>query len=277
VKASYFLSAVAMRLQYAQFWARDAVAATATTRRALSDLARVRGAESQDVRMRLYFAEHHANLADGLSQSNQFEEAGREWSQANAIIGELVHTDPSNTEFRSNQAAIHYLGAEVARRHGDLHLALQQLQSSVDILDRLAADAANTDARLSLAATLVKVGEVQALLGNTDAAAARFQDALMRAGAEAAPQSLNEDARYALTGAFAGLGHVEQAAANRRGIPSDARQLHRRQSCDWYRRSAAVWAQIREPGALSPNGFYASVTSAGIADRARCAPDQTPL
>jgi non-specific serine/threonine protein kinase/serine/threonine-protein kinase len=277
VKASYLQSAVATRLQYAQFWARDAVAATATTRHALADLAKVGGAESQDVRIRLYFAEHHANLADGLSQSNQFDEAEREWSQANEIIGVLVRTDPSNTEFRSNQAAIHYLGAEVARRRGDLHRALQQLQSSVEILESLAADAANTDAGLSLAATFVKVGDIQVQLGHADAAVARFRDALSRVGAEATPQSLNEDARYVLAGAFAGLGVVELVEAKRGGITPDARRLHRRQSCDWYRRSAATWAQIREPGALSPNGFYASITSAGIADSARCAPDQTPL
>lgn len=37
-------------------------------------------------------------------------------------------------------------------------------------------------------------------------------------------------------------------------------------------RSAAMWAQIREPGALSPNGYYTGAAPALIAARAQCAP-----
>jgi hypothetical protein len=76
----------------------------------------------------------------------------------------------------------------------------------------LAEDPRNVDARLHVAAGLVKLGDMLAATADSGARSA-YRDALVHAGADdAAPPG--EEARYAIANAYAGLGAIEMRAEN---------------------------------------------------------------
>ena len=255
------LHAVYTRIAGIQYRDHDVLGALASNRAAFEISARLSAADPKDAYARLMLATDYANVADYLSQTGNRREAPADIAKGIGMIDELIAADPTNNEYRITRGLEYYLAGEIARRGGNRAEALSDFRGALAVFEKaLAEDPKNVDARLHVAAELVKVADIMAATGDPGAEAV-YREALTRAGADD-PAPPGEEARYTIASAYAGLGDIEARAGNQLRTSRAARFEHQAHACQWYERSAGIWAQIREPGGLSPNGFYLSAADA---------------
>jgi tetratricopeptide (TPR) repeat protein len=259
------------RVQFVALWSGDVSQAIKVDRSALEATLKSSRADPHDAATRLYLAEEYANLADALSQTTSKAEAVTALNKATAIIKELLALSPKNTEYLGNQAAIYNTGGDVYRRHGNNQGALESYLQAMTLFSKIQLeDPQNADARLSFAASCNKVGLMKSRLRDIPGAMEMYYMALSRAQNEASSNHPNEELFYIKADAYAGLAEAESSLARNFVHTREKEIEHWTQARTWCERNLKVWTQIKEPGALSPHGFYCIPSSAVTRQLAEC-------
>jgi tetratricopeptide (TPR) repeat protein len=108
--------------------------------------------------------------------------------------------------------------------------------------------------RLRLAATDTELGLSLVRLQDFKGATEAYNEALKISEPAANSGNSGEDALYTTANAYAGMGEIEAGLASRTQNP-DQERVRWRQAASWYERSLKMWARVKEPGVVSPEGF----------------------
>jgi tetratricopeptide (TPR) repeat protein len=227
-----------------------------TNRRALEVSKKLSLADPHSSKAQLALATDHANFADSTSRLGEKDEAVSAVNQAMNIMSDLVRLNPKDTEVRGVQAAIYVTAGDVFRRFKDLSPSLHYYREALSLTSQIQSeDPNNVDGRLRLAAISNWVGELLTQLQELKSAHEMYSKALELAKPEASSSHPNEQALYSIADSYTGLGKIEAALAGVPGLSRDKRIEHWAQATSSDERSLQIWAQIKEPGNLSPDGF----------------------
>jgi tetratricopeptide (TPR) repeat protein len=224
-------------------------------------------ADPHSGKAQLELATDYANFADSTSRVRQKEEAVSAVNQAMKIMSDLVKLNPKDTEFRGVQAAVYVTAGDVFRRFKDLSPSLHYYREGLSLTSQVQSeDPNNVDGRLRLAAISNWVRELLTQLRELKSAREMYSKALVLAIPEATSSYPNEQARYSTADSYTGLGEIEAALAGTLSLSRDKRIKLWTQATASDERSLQIWAQIKEPGNLSPDGFDC-VPSSVVAQR----------
>jgi serine/threonine protein kinase/tetratricopeptide (TPR) repeat protein len=245
------------RLSFVNLWSGDISQAITTGRRALRFALKYDRADVGSSAARLYVAEGYANLADAVSQSKSPEQAIPSVNRAIEITRELVSLSPNDTEYLGNEAAVYVTAGDVFRRNRDARRALAYYQDAAALFSKVQSkDPQNRDNYMSWAANYNKVAQMQAQVGDLSGAIAMYNESLKLVRSDLESVHPNEESRYTAADAYTGLAEVESILAIRAARGANARREHWRKARNWNELSLKMWHRVREPGALSPHGFY---------------------
>jgi serine/threonine protein kinase/tetratricopeptide (TPR) repeat protein len=265
------LHSVYTRLQQTEMWSGDARQAVLINRKALELSKRSSLADPSNTFERLALAGDYGNLADSLSRTGIKPEAVSLITQALNIMAELVARSPKNTEYLGMQAAEYVTAGDVFRRFGDYPRALRLYRQATAINSQIqSGDPNNVDVRLRLAAVHNELGLTLVRLGDLKGATEAYNKALKIVHPQTTSGQPNEEGLYSTADAYAGLGDIEAALAIGSKEGHQQRRRHWEKACSWYSKSLGVWKQVREPGAVSPDGFEPVLPSVVRARLARC-------
>jgi serine/threonine protein kinase/tetratricopeptide (TPR) repeat protein len=270
-RANSFRNGLYTRLSFVDLWSGDISQAITTGRRALRFALKYDRADAGSTAARLYVAEDYANLADAVSQSKSPEQAIPSVNRAIEIIRQLVSLHPKDTEYLGNEAAVYVTAGDVARRNRDARRALDYYRDAAALFSKLQSeDPQNRDNFMSWAASCNEVAQMQAQLGDLSGALATYNESLKLVRSDAESEQPNEESLYTAADAFAGLAEVESKFARRSVQGSNAQREHWGNARNWNELSLKMWRRVREPGALSPHGFYCVSPSAVSRRLAEC-------
>jgi non-specific serine/threonine protein kinase/serine/threonine-protein kinase len=259
------------RLEFMNVWSADIPQAIVTGRRALQFALKSNRGDPGSASGRLYVAETYANLADALSQSRNPADAIASVIRAIEIIRQLVSTNPKDTEYLGNEAAVYITAGDVYSRNGDTRRALSYYQDAAALFSKIqSGDPQNTDNYLSWTASYNKVGQMQAQLGDLEGALAKYEQAIAHVQGDIDSDHPSEESLYTAADAYASLAETESILARRSRRPSSVLRTYWSKACGWDELSLKMWHRIKEPGALSPHGFYCIPVSAVSRHLAEC-------
>ena len=255
-KTLEYLDSMYTRVQEVEMWNGDFRQALAINLRALEISKKLRSADPQSTKARLGLSIDWANVADSASRLGEKRQAISALSQGLTLIGELVKFDPKNTEFQGIQAAEYGTAGDVYRRLGDVSQSLHYYREALSLTLRIQSqDSNNVDGRLRLAAISNRVGEMLTRSGDLRGASEMLNKALAFAKPEASANHPNEQAVYSTADSYADLAEIEAALAADTSLARETRVGHWTQASSLGERCLKIWAQIREPGLISPDGF----------------------
>jgi non-specific serine/threonine protein kinase/serine/threonine-protein kinase len=232
--------AMAQRLGWVYFWEGDSAAGLARQGKGLVMAQRALSQDPNDKHAYESVAIQQANVADGESQLGHWDAARRAAADAVRALGQIASGNSRSLEAQIVLGQGRYVQGLVEYRAGDWAAALPALQGARDLFaDQVLRNANNADTRHYWAAATVAVGYAHLRAGHAADAQADFAKALELLKGEQEP-STTDSVRYTLVDAYAGI-----AVTAAHG------------PCDAYRHSREVRARILEPGAASPDGFYA--------------------
>ena len=255
-KTLEYLDSMYSRVQEVEMWNGDFRQALTINLRALEISEKLRSADPQSTKARLGLSIDWANVADSASRLGQKRQAVSALSQGLALIGELVKFDPKNTEFQGIQAAECSTAGNVYRRLDDVSQSLHYYREALSLTLRIQSqDPNNVDGRLRLAAINNSVGEMLTRSGDLKGASGMLNKALGLAKPEASANHPNEQAVYSTADSYANLAEIEAVLAADTRLAREKRVRHWTQASSLGERCLKIWAQIREPGLISPDGF----------------------
>ncbi|SPE25558.1 Serine/threonine protein kinase [Acidobacteriia bacterium SbA2] len=255
-KTLEYLDSMYSRVQEVDVWSGDFRHALTINLRALEISKRLSSADPHSTKARLGLTVDWSNVADSASRLGQRGQAVSAINQGRSLIGELVRLDPKNTEFQGVQAAVHVTAGDVFRRSGDVSQALHYYREALSLTSQMqAADPNNVDGRLRLAAISNSVGEMLTRSRDLKGASEILSKALELAKPEATSSHPNEQALYSTADSYTGLAEVEATLAADTGLARGKRMKHWTQASSLAERSLKTWAQVKEPGIISPDGF----------------------
>jgi serine/threonine protein kinase len=256
-RASSLRNGLYTRLNFVNLWSGDIPQAITTSRKALRFALKYNRADAGSTAAQLYVAEDYANLADALSQSESPDKAIPSVNRALEIMRELVSADPKDTEFLGNEAAVYVTAGDVYRRNGDARRALEYYRDAAALFSKVQSkDPQNRDNYMSWAASYNTVAQMQAQLGDPSGALDTYNQSLKLVRSDVESDHPNEESLYTAADAYAGLAEVESILARRSVQGANAQEKYWQKACSWNELSLKMWHRIREPGALSPHGFY---------------------
>jgi tetratricopeptide (TPR) repeat protein len=176
---------------------------------------------------------------------------------AREITARVSAHDPSNTAAQDLMADLDVYTGQADEQSGRNVDALDAYQRALTaFLQVSTTNKTDVQARLSAAATYNRIASVLAKSKRREDAIAAYEKSLTFAEEFASLNPPNESAVYAAADAYAGLGSafVQRAREERTSSNQSEKWAEAR---SWFRRSLNSWQQIRNPGAMSPNGFFA--------------------
>jgi eukaryotic-like serine/threonine-protein kinase len=237
----------------------DALSAARYYRLALNLAQEILKADPTNAEFEQNVAGDHASLGITLVMAGQVADGLEELRVGEKILEHVLARDPHNGEMRSGLALLSVWFATGLQTSGDTKRAMSYWRRAEGVYQSLVrADPSDIDSRLNLAATASQIGGVLTKAGNQDEARKAYAHALELAENFAAAQNASQAARYVVADAYAGLGRVATAA----GLWSEATA--------WFRRSLSMWQLVRNPGVVSPNGFFFSGPDVVRRELARC-------
>jgi non-specific serine/threonine protein kinase/serine/threonine-protein kinase len=255
-RASYLLDLIDERIALAQLSRGDLTAALSATREAVSISGETNAADPRDVQSGGTLAEDYRLLADLESRMGRSAQAASNMNKALVLMRHLLEVSPADTEVQGTRSDLHNTAGEIALRSGDARRALKHYEEAAAALSKLVSDSSrNAGAGLRLAATYNNVGRAHLKLHNSGTAAVAFQRALALGEPLATASRSNAEAVYTTAGAYAGLGEIETVFATDPRLPRTDRVEHWKKATSSYNRSLELWGYIKEPGAVSPDGF----------------------
>ena len=255
-KTLEYLDSIYSRVQEVEIWNGDFQQALTVNLRALEISKKLSSADSHSAKARLGLSIDWANVADSASRLGQKRQAVSAINQGLHLISELVKLDPKNTEFQGIQAAEYGTAGDVFRRLDDVSQSLHYYQEALSLTSRIqSSDLSNVDGRLRLAAINNSVGEM--LIRSRDFKGAREMQnkALELARPEASSSHPSEQALYSTADSCTIQAEIEAALAADTSLVRERRIKHYMQASSLAERSLKIWAQIKEPGFISPDGF----------------------
>jgi tetratricopeptide (TPR) repeat protein len=148
----------------------------------------------------------------------------------------LADADPANMQARRDQAISHIMLAETLQSGRDRGEALEHVQASLTIFERLSGEQRNASARTDLAEAHRMAGAIRLRAGDTAAAITSFERAIALAEGVTAGDAADVDTRRGIVSSYRRLGDAYAAAAQaatastatRRGRWQDARRAYQR-------------------------------------------------
>ena len=255
-KTLEYLDSTYSRVQEVEIWSGDFQQALTVNLRALEISRKLSSADPHSTKARLGLAVDWANVADSASRVGQKVQAVSAFHQAISLISELVKLDPKNTEFQGVQAAIYGTGGDVFRRGDDISESLHYYRAALSLTSEIQSqDPNNVDGRLRLAAVSNSVGEMLTRTRDLQGASEMVNKALELAKPEATSSHPNEQALYSTADSYADLAEIEADLAADTSLTRAKRIEHWTQAGSLAERSLKTWAQVKEPGTISPDGF----------------------
>ena len=135
---------------------------------------------------------------------------------------------------------------------GNSSVALDTYQKAIADLATLANDP--NPPSIALAVGHSRAAAVLASLGKRQEASAGYRKALAILEPLTSEKSVEVSAWYSIADAYFGMGELSKMEAEQAGTVSN-RHASWSEARDWYRRSAAAWRKVTNPGVMSPAGF----------------------
>jgi tetratricopeptide (TPR) repeat protein len=227
-------------------------------------------ADSQDA-----LARSDATLGRGLlgkvyAELGQTEKGQAMLNNAIAALEDAVARDPQRTDAYRALGLFYMWRGQVREKTGAVEGAIADHQRNASLLERIYnADPKDVEARVTLAATRVKIGGLLAKKGNARDAMQAYQNALPDLEPFTAEKPFNIEALYAAADAYAHIGELVQRQAE--SAPSSPHQLELwRGARSWYEKSSVTWRKVRNPGKMTPTGFRAGEPGKAEAGLAAC-------
>ncbi len=255
-KTLEYLDSIYTRVQEVETWDGDFRQALTTNLRALEISKKMSSADPQSTKGRLGLSIDWSNVADSASRLGQKRQAVSAINQGINLISELVKIDPKNIEFQGIQAAAYGTAGDVFRRFDDVSQSLHYYREALSLTSRVqSADPNNVDGRLRLAAMSNSVGEMLTRSGDLRGASEMLNKALEMAKPEATSSHPNEQALYSTADSYTDLAEIEAALAADTSLARGKRIALWTQASSLAESSLKTWAQVKEPGFISPDGF----------------------
>jgi serine/threonine protein kinase len=237
--------------------------AVKAARETLALSSRLTAADPRDEWAQLSLADDYSNLADAVSRTANWQEAISAANRSLSIMSALLAHDTNNVEVQGVQSAALNTAGAVYQRAGNEKVALSYYRKSLEITARIyGGDPKNEDARLRLAADYNSIASAFLGLGDAGGAAKAYEEAMTLATISDSA-SPSEEALYVIANSYAGQGDAQMKLAEKERQSGRKLPLLQK-ACGLFDQSLKVWGAIREPGTMSPNGFY-SVAPAAVA------------
>jgi tetratricopeptide (TPR) repeat protein len=256
------LAAVDDRLANVQLWAGNCERALQNHEEALTVARQASDADPKDNYEKMVLANELANTAGDLACLLRTAEARRRIDEGLTIIRSVAATDQHNALVRANEAGTIDMAGLVDEQAGQLQSALSHYERAREIIAvQHTADPSNAGSKLQLAMELIYSADMHAALHDVADAATLYKQVIadLNDGAGGPP---GESARYAIAGAYAGLG-VLATTFSMQSVDEDA--------CHWFGLATEIWNGIREPGHVAPEGYRSKVL-----ERLKLAPAHCP-
>jgi serine/threonine protein kinase/tetratricopeptide (TPR) repeat protein len=255
-RGRYLLGLLFERIMIVQLSKGNTAEAFHAAREALKLSSNLSVADPRNVQSGITMALDYRLLADLESRAGHTQEAYADMDKATSLAHRLVTLSPKDTEVQGVQADLQTTTGDIASRSGDFHRALKSYEGAIAVLASVASDnSRNAGAGVHLAANYNDLGRAHQKLHAPDAASAAFRKALQLTDPAAKSGHPNAQTVYTMADAYAGLGESEAGLAANPRLERSVRIEHWRQAVSWYKQSSEIWARIKEPGIVSPDGF----------------------
>jgi eukaryotic-like serine/threonine-protein kinase len=246
----------------------DAIHALANYRRSLNTATVISAADPNNGDARSMLGEANLNVGISLAKLGKRSEAVRYLLRAIAISEEAAVHDPQQEGVNWDLTVEYVWTASVTP---DAKGALEDYQKALAIDQRLARiDTGTSDWRENEAEVHVKIGDFFRKNAQLESAAENYSRAAAMAEPILVSHADRQEARYALAGAYFGLGQIASLRAQRPSQSPDKQAAKWNEAKSWYQRSSDAWRQIRHPAAVSPNGFDCGDPEEAARQLARC-------
>jgi eukaryotic-like serine/threonine-protein kinase len=234
----------------------DLSEAEALSRKALQNSEQLAHADPQNIWARVMLAEDNARLADVLSRFGKQKAGVPFLKKALNTINDVARLNSHSADVLGTQANIDLSAARIFSEIPPYDQAPRYCRDAIDIYSRVQTEQrGNVGIRLFLAAAYNCLGKIQVQQRDFQVASETYHKALEFTDPETSASHRSVEAFYMMASSYAGLGELETMQAKGTAESSPQQTQHWRQAQEWYGRSAKVWAQVREPGITSPNGF----------------------
>jgi tetratricopeptide (TPR) repeat protein len=163
--------------------------------------------------------------------------------RALALFQQILDADPRNVQAMRDVALSYSKTAELQAAMGRIDAALADAQVALARFEALAqADATNATAQADVASSLSVIGDLLLKRGDTQGALARFERMTAIAERLAAKDATNSESQYAVAIAYSQMGEAWAARGGRAALA---------RARDYYARSAGLFADLKDKGALT--------------------------
>jgi tetratricopeptide (TPR) repeat protein len=254
-KASEALQGIYTRLAVTEEGVGDNQAGLGYAIKALEAAKQLSQADPHDIRAQISMAIDYNDVASLRLAMNQLAQAMSSSNQAVSSVDKLVTANRGNGELPSIQAGIYESAGDILSRQGDYRKSLDYFHKGIEILSRTRSqDPENVDAALDLAGAYNELAKSLVRAHAFDKAIEIFRKAASLSEPVANGNRPNEISQYALAESYGGMGYAAASlAATIHDVPH--RIVILKEAKSWYEQSLNAWANIKEPEALTPDGY----------------------
>jgi tetratricopeptide (TPR) repeat protein len=246
----------------------NAAQALANYRRGLDIMTVISAADPNNGDARSALGEGNLNAGASLVKLGKPGEAMKYLRRAIPIFEKVATLDPQREDVNWDLTLAYVWTASVTP---DSKAAMEDYQEALAIDQRLArVDTGTSDWRENEAEVRVKIGDFLRKNSQLGGAAENYRQAAAIAEPILTSHADRQEARYALAGAYFGLGQIDSLRALRPSQSPDQQAAEWNRAKSWYQRSSDAWRQIRHPAAVSPNGFDCGDPEEAARQLARC-------
>jgi tetratricopeptide (TPR) repeat protein len=214
-------------------------------------------ADLKDSSLRAKLVGSKSSAAEAMVRAGRAK-SGRTELQTSLNMAQALVASANNSLTQSYLAAVEMWIGEADEQSGDLPRASDSYRRALHRFSEMsAADPKDLDDAVNVVEARNHLAGARLQAGDTNEAAAEYQQALALAEALASANPENMAVVYAVADSQAGLGDLSVAMARKGSSPSSKRASwsHAQSS---YQESLRAWGQINNPSRIAPNGFWAS-------------------
>jgi len=231
----------------------DAAHALANYRRSLGIVTALSAADPNNGQAKTAIGEGHLNVGSALVKLKDPAAARESLARAIGIFEKAAAAAPQQEEYSSDLGLAYVWFASVAL---ESKTSLEDYQKALAIEQKIAqVDKGNADWLESEAQVRVKLGDFYRRNRQLDNASESYSRSAAIAAPIVASRPERQEARYALASAYCGLGDVALQRAQLSQASGSSQTANWKDAQSWYQRSWDAWQQIRNPAAVTPNGF----------------------
>jgi tetratricopeptide (TPR) repeat protein len=249
------LQGIYTRLSVTQQGVGNNQAALDYANKALDVARRLSQADPHDIHAQISLIIDYDDVASVRLAMTQLPQALAASNQAVSSVDKLVAANRDDGELPSIQAGVYESAGDILSRLGDYRNSLIYFRNGIQILTRTRSqDPENVDAALDLAGAYNEFAKSLVRAHAFDKAIEIFRKAASLSEPVANGNRPNEISQYALAESYGGMGYASASLAATIHEASH-RIVILKQAKSWYEQSLDSWAKIKEPGALTPDGY----------------------